>query len=82
MKQLNSPEPGQPSLVEAIQRGWDWVVFVAKNFTRVGGVKAWLNAFQKMISIMRFRFVTPPPIRSATRRTLAKNSAGTCRLKG
>jgi ornithine lipid ester-linked acyl 2-hydroxylase len=69
MKHLNSPEPGQPSFVEAVQRGWDWVVFVAKNFTRVGGINAWFNAFQRMISILRLRFVTPPPIRSATRKS-------------
>jgi ornithine lipid ester-linked acyl 2-hydroxylase len=69
MKHLNSPDPRQPSFVEAIQRGWDWVVFVAKNFTRVGGITAWLNAFQKMISILQLRSVTPPPIMSATRRT-------------
>jgi ornithine lipid ester-linked acyl 2-hydroxylase len=60
MNNLNSPDNQQPSWAEAVQRGWDWVVFVGKNFTRVGGVKAWLRAVYRLIAILRSRLVAQP----------------------
>jgi ornithine lipid ester-linked acyl 2-hydroxylase len=62
MNHLNSPDNQQPSRVEAVQRGWDWVVFVGKNFTRVGGVKAWWQALYRLISILRSRRVDQPQL--------------------
>jgi ornithine lipid ester-linked acyl 2-hydroxylase len=58
MKYSNSGQPNQPSFWEAVRRGWDWVVFVAKNLTRVGGITAWFKALQKMISILQSRSIT------------------------
>jgi ornithine lipid ester-linked acyl 2-hydroxylase len=57
----------KPSLLEAIQRGWYWVVFVTANLTRVGGLTAWLGAFQRMISILRLRATTQPQFTATTR---------------
>lgn len=44
-----------PTLAEAIRRGWNWIVFAVRLLSRVGGPKAWYRAFQQVISILRAR---------------------------
>ncbi|AFY73177.1 aspartyl/asparaginyl beta-hydroxylase-like dioxygenase [Synechococcus sp. PCC 7502] len=46
-------ETANPSLREAIKRGWDWLVFVVQLISQVGGVKSWLRALGKLIHILR-----------------------------
>jgi beta-hydroxylase len=55
MSESKSQESQQPSLPEAIQRGWDWVVFSVKVLARVGGIKEWMLTFRKIISILLSR---------------------------
>jgi beta-hydroxylase len=54
-----SPAATNPTLAEAIRRGWDWVVFAVRLLSRVGGPQAWYRAFQKVIAILRARSQSP-----------------------
>jgi ornithine lipid ester-linked acyl 2-hydroxylase len=69
MKDLNSSDNQQPSLWENVRRGWDWVVFMAKNLTRVGGIKAWIAAFQRIITVLGSRAITSPQFATTDRKT-------------
>jgi ornithine lipid ester-linked acyl 2-hydroxylase len=69
MKDLNSSDNQQPSLWENVRRGWDWVVFMAKNLTRVGGLDAWMGAFRRMIVVLGSRATTPPQFAATDRKT-------------
>jgi ornithine lipid ester-linked acyl 2-hydroxylase len=69
MKDLNSADNQQPSLWENVRRGWDWVVFMAKNLTRVGGIDAWIGAFRRMIVVLGSRATTPPQFATNDRKT-------------
>jgi ornithine lipid ester-linked acyl 2-hydroxylase len=69
MKDLNSADNQQPSLWENVRRGWDWVVFMAKNLTRVGGINAWIGAFQRIIAVLGSRATTPPQFATNDRKT-------------
>jgi ornithine lipid ester-linked acyl 2-hydroxylase len=69
MKDLNSSDNQQPSLWENVRRGWDWVVFMAKNLTRVGGINAWIGAFQRIIAVLGSRATTPPQFATNDRKT-------------
>ncbi|MDX2242897.1 MAG: aspartyl/asparaginyl beta-hydroxylase domain-containing protein [Leptolyngbyaceae cyanobacterium bins.302] len=44
-----------PTLGEAIRRGWDWVVFAVRVLSRVGGPKAWYRAFRRITSLLMAR---------------------------
>jgi ornithine lipid ester-linked acyl 2-hydroxylase len=60
MSELKSPETGKPSIGEAIRRGQDWVVFLVKNLTRLGGISAWLQALKKLVSVLFIRIGENP----------------------
>ncbi len=68
MKDLNSSDNQQPSLGENVRRGWDWVVFMAKNLTRVGGINAWIGAFQRIIAVLGLRATTQPQFATTDRK--------------
>jgi ornithine lipid ester-linked acyl 2-hydroxylase len=68
MKYLNSSDNQQPSLGENVRRGWDWVVFMAKNLTRVGGINAWIGAFQRIIAVLGSRATTQPQFATTDRK--------------
>lgn len=40
---------------EAIGRGIDWVVFVARLLPRIGGPRAWVEVFQRLAQLLRSR---------------------------
>jgi ornithine lipid ester-linked acyl 2-hydroxylase len=44
-----------PSLQEAIKRGWDWLVFIVRLISRVGGWKSWLRALHRLFTTLRNR---------------------------
>jgi ornithine lipid ester-linked acyl 2-hydroxylase len=69
MKDLNSLDNQHPSLWENVRRGWDWVIFMAKNLTRVGGIDAWIGAFRRMIVVLGSRATTPPQFAADDRKT-------------
>jgi ornithine lipid ester-linked acyl 2-hydroxylase len=69
MKDLNSSANQQPSLWENVRRGWHWVVFMAKNLTRVGGINAWIGAFQRIITVLGSRATTSPQFATIDRKT-------------
>jgi ornithine lipid ester-linked acyl 2-hydroxylase len=69
MKDLNSSDNQQPSFWENVRRGWDWVVFMTKNLARVGGINAWIAAFQRIITVLGSRATTPPPFATVDRKT-------------
>jgi ornithine lipid ester-linked acyl 2-hydroxylase len=69
MKDLNSLDNQQPSLWENVRRGWDWVMFMTKNLARVGGINAWIAAFQRIITVLGSRATTPSPFATVDRKT-------------
>jgi hypothetical protein len=52
MRKLEPPESDQPSVIEAIRRGWDWVVFSVKILGRIGGLTAWIFTLHRAMSIL------------------------------
>jgi ornithine lipid ester-linked acyl 2-hydroxylase len=69
MKDLNSADNNQPSLWENVRRGWDWIVFMAKNLTRIGGISAWMEAFNRILVVLGSRAAEQPQVGSANRKT-------------
>jgi ornithine lipid ester-linked acyl 2-hydroxylase len=69
MKNLNSLDNQQPSFWENVRRGWDWVVFMTKNLARVGGINAWIAAFQRIITVLGARATTQPQFATTDRKT-------------
>lgn len=48
-----------PPISEAIKRGWDWVVFVVKLISRIGGLQGWMRAIRRLMEILRSRQSEP-----------------------
>jgi ornithine lipid ester-linked acyl 2-hydroxylase len=61
----NKPEAiEQYSLLVEIRKVWDWAVFILRTLTRLGGIGAWLGAFNKIIFILSSRFWAQQAVRS------------------
>lgn len=54
-----SHESYSPSILEAIKRGWDWVVFIVKLISRIGGLQGWMRAIRELMNILRSRQALP-----------------------
>lgn len=44
-----------PSLGETIKRGWDWIIFIIRLISRIGGFKSWVRALRQLVYTLRNR---------------------------